>query len=79
MYASKLVQTTRFWNNLHQIRPYQKIGKLRSQRDTINKYVGWYMALNAPFNNMSVIFWRSSLSVEEIGVHGENHQPVGSH
>jgi hypothetical protein len=28
MCASKLVHTTRFWNNLHQIRPYQKIGKL---------------------------------------------------
>jgi len=32
------------------------------------------MVLNAIFNNMSVIMWRSVLSVEEIGVSGENHK-----
>jgi hypothetical protein len=31
---------------------------------------------NATFNNMSVISWRSVLLVGEIGVPGENHQPV---
>jgi hypothetical protein len=30
-------------------------------------------------NNISVISWRSVLLVEETGVPGENHRPVGSH
>ena len=33
----------------------------------------------ALFNNISVISWRSVLLVEETGVPGENHHPVGSH
>jgi hypothetical protein len=41
----------------------------------------WFrsMVLNAPFNNISVISWRSVLVVEEIRVHGENHQPAVRH
>ena len=35
--------------------------------------------LNATFNNISVISWRSVLLVEETGVPGENHQPAASH
>jgi hypothetical protein len=31
------------------------------------------MMLNATFNNISVILWRSVLLVEESGVPGENH------
>jgi hypothetical protein len=31
------------------------------------------MMLNATFNNISVIMWRSVLLVEETGVPGENH------
>jgi hypothetical protein len=31
------------------------------------------MVLNATFNNISVILWRSILLVEETGVPGENH------
>jgi hypothetical protein len=31
------------------------------------------------FNNISVIWWRSVLLVEETGGPGENHQPVASH
>ena len=31
------------------------------------------MVLNATFNNISVILWRSVLWVEENGVPGENH------
>ena len=38
--------------------------------------VGWFMVLNATFNNISVISWRSVLLVEETG---ENHRPVTSH
>jgi hypothetical protein len=35
--------------------------------------------LNATFNNISVISWRSVLLVEETGGPGENHRPVESH
>jgi hypothetical protein len=31
------------------------------------------MVLNATFNNISVISWRSVLLVEKTGVTGENH------
>ena len=37
------------------------------------------MAFNATFNNISVISWWSVLLVEEMGVTGENRQPVASH
>jgi hypothetical protein len=37
------------------------------------------MMLNATFNNISVISWRSVLLMEEIGVPGENHRPVPSY
>ena len=36
------------------------------------------MVLNATFNNISVISWRSILLVGETGVHGEKHRPVAS-
>jgi hypothetical protein len=36
------------------------------------------MVLNATFNNISVISWRSVLLVEETGEPRENHQPVAS-
>jgi hypothetical protein len=38
-----------------------------------------FMVLNATFNNISVILWRSVLWVEETGGPGENHRPVASH
>ncbi len=37
------------------------------------------MVFNATFNNISVIWWRSGLLVEETGVARENHRPVASH
>ena len=37
------------------------------------------MAMNATFNNISVISWRSVLLVEETGVPGENYRPAESH
>ena len=37
------------------------------------------MVLNATFNNISAISWRSDLLVEETEVLGENHRPVASH
>ena len=36
------------------------------------------MVLNATFNNISVLSWRSVLLVEETGVPGENHRSVAS-
>ena len=35
--------------------------------------------LNATFNNISFISWRSVLLVKETGEPGENHRPVVSH
>jgi len=40
--------------------------------------LGWIMAFNATFNNISGISWRSVLLVEETGVPGENHRPAAS-
>jgi hypothetical protein len=37
------------------------------------------MVLNATLNNISVISWRSVLSVEETGGPGEKQRPVASH
>jgi hypothetical protein len=37
------------------------------------------MVFNAPFNNISVISWRSVLLVEETGISGENEWPATSH
>ena len=37
------------------------------------------MVLNATFNNISVISWRSVLLVEETGGPGKNHWPVVNH
>ena len=37
------------------------------------------MLFNATFNNISVISWRSVLSVEETEWHGVNHRSVTSH
>ena len=34
------------------------------------------MVVNATFNNISAISWRSALMVEEIGVPEENHRPA---
>ena len=42
-----------------------------------NSRVG-VMVLNATFNNISVISWRSILLVEETGILGENHQSAAS-
>ena len=41
--------------------------------------VDWFMVINATFNNISVISWRSVLLVEKTAVPGESHRPVASH
>jgi hypothetical protein len=40
---------------------------------------GWFMVLNATFNNISAITWRSVLLVEKTEVLGENHRSATSH
>ena len=40
---------------------------------TVPHFMVRVMVLNATFNNISVISWRSVLLVEETGVPGENH------
>jgi hypothetical protein len=37
------------------------------------------MVLNATFNNISVISWRSIVLVKETRIPGEKHRPVASH
>jgi hypothetical protein len=37
------------------------------------------MVVDATFNDISIISWRSVLLVEKTGVPGENHRPVASH
>ena len=50
------------------------------QQSTVSTiYMRVWMVLNATFNNISVISWRSVLLVEETGECGENHRPVASH
>ena len=53
-----------------------------------NKYYSWmvsigfaysFVTLNAKFNNISVLSWRSVLLVEETGIPGENHRHVAIH
>jgi hypothetical protein len=47
--------------------------------DFICRLVGWFMVLNATFNDISVISWQSVLLVEETEVPGENHRPAAGH
>ena len=47
----------------------------KESKSTPLTYIGWLTELNATFNNMSVISWRSVLLVEETGVPGEDHRP----
>jgi len=54
----------------------------KSMYDYFGRFVYLFvclMLLNATFNNISVISWRSVLLLKETGGHGENHQPVASH
>jgi hypothetical protein len=48
-------------------------------RSYFGKYMaGWFMVLNATFNNISAILWGLVLLVEETRWPGENHRPVAS-
>jgi hypothetical protein len=48
---------------------------------TVNLVMTWvrFIVLNATFNNISAITWRSVLMVEETGVPRENHRPAARH
>ena len=50
----------------------------RKSSSTLN-YIICLIVLNATFNNISVISWRSVLLVEETGGPGENNRPVANH
>ena len=47
--------------------------------DKDNLMVGWFIVLNATFNNISVVSWREVLQVEETRVPVENHCFAVSH
>ena len=51
----------------------------RPSCDLAISYMLASVVLNATFNNISVISWRSVLLVEETRVSGENSRPVASH
>jgi hypothetical protein len=55
------------------------IGKQLNNIYQLYIHLVWFMVFNPIFNHISVISWRSVLSAEEAGVHGENHRPVASH
>ena len=52
--------------------------KINTKDVSLNSSVR-HIVLNATFNNVSVISWRSVLLVEETGVPGENYRPVACH
>jgi hypothetical protein len=60
-----------FVSKLRQLIKYIDIVKPAVSR--IHSYVIRVIALNATFNNISVISWWSVLLMEETGVLGENH------
>jgi hypothetical protein len=43
----------------------------------IDWLIDWFLVFNATFSNISAISWRPVLVVEEAGVPGENHRPMG--
>jgi hypothetical protein len=45
----------------------------------VNGWFGWFMVLNATFNNISVISWLLVFLVEETGVPGESKRPPTNH
>jgi hypothetical protein len=51
----------------------------RSKSVVLIDVISVIMNLNATFNNISAISWRSFLLVEETGGTGENYRPVASH
>ena len=56
----------------------QQMAKRKKDKRTIYVWFRW-MVLNATFNNISVISWRSVLLDDITGVPGGNHPPFASH
>ena len=70
----------RFWG--HGTNRYKKKQEQCNLQVSQSKRVGrlvCFMVFNVPFNNISVISWRSVLLLKETGGLGENHRPVVSH
>ena len=61
-------------------RRYVTTTGMENKHYTISNGLVWFgsMVLNATFNNISVISWRSVLMVEETEVPGENHRSIAS-
>jgi hypothetical protein len=57
----------------------RKLTKNNFLFDALKNFQGWFMVLNATFNNISVISCWSVLLVEKTGGCRENHRPVASH
>jgi hypothetical protein len=52
---------------------------VRSNLACKDQLITFYILLNATFNIISVISWRSIVFVEATGVPGEHHRPVARH
>ena len=60
-------------NNISHCRNRSKV-QLKNRRKRVR-----IMVINANFNNISIISWRTVLLVRKTGVPGENHRPVTNH
>jgi len=58
---------------------FTKTNHLKNTLGQFLSWFRWFMVLNATFNNISAISWRSVLLREETGVPWENHRPAASH
>ena len=75
------------WTELYNIESYwKKLWKKHSSRGYCYSHDRFHsgvrfrvMLLNAVFNNISVLSWRSVLLVEETGAPKENHRPAAIH
>jgi hypothetical protein len=63
-------------------RDYYRVQFGHQQQCSIKRIIDfilfYFIVLNATFNNISAIAWRSGLVVGEAGVPGENHRPWAS-
>jgi len=68
-------------NNIDFTRISETFSSVLTPSTGTNVWFVWFrgIELNATFSYISVISWRSVLSVEETLVHGETHRSVASH
>ena len=65
-------------SKLHNLQ-YDEGGNHMAETETELQGLVGLMLFNASFNNITVIWWRYVLLVEETRGLGENHRPVASH